>query len=532
VPSVIDVAAVRLWCRATLDALGRAREEIDAINVYPVPDGDTGTNLFLTVEAAADAVEALPDDTDLRECLRTLSHAALVGARGNSGVIFSQMLKGFTDVIAAARRPGGAELRTAFTRAADLAYAAVGRPVEGTMLTVARAAADAAAAETADDLAAVARAAARGAREALARTPQQLDVLGRAGVVDAGGRGLTVIGDTLVGLLTGVIRMTPARGHVPDRVLTGDLRPGGPDFEVMYLLDAPDDAVPRLKAALLPLGDSLMVVGGDGLWNVHVHVDDVGAAIEAGVAAGRPYRIRVTHFADQGRLRAAGHAVAEPTRRAVVALATGAGLAGLLREAGAEVVLTRPHRRPSTRQLLEAIHRTSAREVVVLPNHPDSHAVAEAAAERARAEGIRITVIPTVASVQALAALAVAEPGRRFEDDVVAMTSAAGATRYGEITVATGDSITMAGVCHAGDVLGMIEGDVAVIGKDVEQTAADVLERMLQGGGELVTLISGEGVHTELVERMTRRLHAARPDVECVTYEGGQPEFPLLIGVE
>jgi DAK2 domain fusion protein YloV len=530
----MDVAAVRLWCRVTLDALGHAREEIDALNVFPVPDGDTGTNLFLTVEAAADAVETLPDDTDLRTALRSLSYGALVGARGNSGVIFSQMLKGFTDVIGDAPEPGAEALRTAFARAADLAYAAVGEPVEGTMLTVARAAAGAAARVPSGDLVQVARAAAREAREALARTPQQLDVLGRAGVVDAGGRGLTVMTDALVGLLTGVIRMPPPRVHVPvlDRTPGVDLRAGGPAFEVMYLLDAHDDDVPRLKATLLPLGDSLVVVGGEGLWNVHVHVDDVGAAIEAGVDVGRPHRIRVTHFAQAGRAGDGRGRDRPPAGRAVVALAPGPGLASLLRDAGALVVQTRPGRRPSTRQLLEAIQATHAREVVVLPNHVDSHAVAEAAAEQARADGTRVTVIPTVASVQALAALAVAEPGRRFDDDVVAMTSAAGATRYGEITVASEESITMAGLCHAGDVLGLIEGDVVVIGTQLGDTAGQIIERMLHGGGELVTLISGQGVEEDLVPRLATWLHASRPDVECVTYEGGQPDSQLLVGVE
>jgi dihydroxyacetone kinase-like predicted kinase len=216
----------------------------------------------------------------------------------------------------------------------------------------------------------------------------------------------------------------------------------------------------------------------------------------------------------------------------VVALAPGPGLAHVLAEAGAIAVQTRPSRRPATSQLLDAIQQAKAREVVVLPNHPDSHAVAEAAAEQARAAGLRVTVIPTVASVQALAALAVAEPGRRFDDDVVSMTAAAGATRHGEITVAQEESITMAGICHAGDVLGMIEGDVVIIGTDAEQTAMDVVERMLHGGGELVTLISGHGADPALLQRLARRLRAGRPDVECVTYQGGQPEFPLLIGVE
>jgi hypothetical protein len=262
---------------------------------------------------------------------------------------------------------------------------------------------------------------------------------------------------------------------------------------------------------------------------VHVHVDDVGAAVEAGIAAGRPYRIRVTHFAEVAT-RQAGERAQE--QRSVVALAPGPGLASLLRGAGAVVVEARPRRRPSTGQLLSAIRRARTGEVVVLPNHPDSRAVAEAAAEQARTDGVRVAVIPTHASVQALAALAVHEPGRRFDDDVVTMTNAAGATRCGEITVAVREAMTMAGVCRAGDVLGLIDGDVAVIGADTTETARTVLERMLSGGGELVTLIGGDGAPPGLVDELVDTLHRQRPDVDCVTYEGGQPDYPLLIGVE
>jgi dihydroxyacetone kinase-like predicted kinase len=196
------------------------------------------------------------------------------------------------------------------------------------------------------------------------------------------------------------------------------------------------------------------------------------------------------------------------------------------------VVEARPRRRPSTGQLLNATRRARAGEVVVLPNHPDTRAVAEAAADQARSDGLRVAVIPTVASVQALAALAVHEPGRRFDDDVVAMTTAAGATRYGEVTIAVREAMTMAGVCRAGDVLGLIDGDVAVIGQDILDVAQVVLGRMLSGGGELVTLIRGETGTRALVDALVTSMHDERPDVECVTYEGGQPDYPLLIGVE
>ena len=227
------------------------------------------------------------------------------------------------------------------------------------------------------------------------------------------------------------------------------------------------------------LGDSLLIVGGDGLWNVHVHVDDVGAAIEAGIAAGRPYRIVVTHFRDQ----VAG--IADPSAgsgRTVVAVAPGEGLAALYASAGAAVVRSGVGAKPATRDILRAIERSHASEVVVLPDDKDVRAVAEAAADQARKNGVRVAVIPTRATVQVLAALAVHDPARRFDDDVVAMTAAARATRHAEVTLATREALTTAGVCQPGDVLGLLEGDVAAIGADVAEVARDLLDRLLASG--------------------------------------------------
>jgi DAK2 domain fusion protein YloV len=548
----LDAAQVRRWCRVGLAELGRAREEIDAMNVFPVADGDTGTNLFLTMEAATEAVEVLLEGASAGECVRALVRGALVGARGNSGVILSQMLKGAADVVLAILDPSvgasGAAARAAgpptaevaagaFARAAALAYAAVARPVEGTMLTVARAGADAAAglATAGDDLAHVVGGAAAAAREALVRTPLQLEALARAGVVDAGGRGLTVLYDALAAVVSGLTPMSPPpRAHIPVREVQagGCADAGGPSFEVMYLLDADEAGVTRLRAELAARGDSLVVVGGEGLWNVHVHVhvDDVGPALEAGLRAGRPHGIRVSGLdgAPAGRAAAQRGTAA----RAVLALAPGPGLAGLLADAGAVVVENLSGRRPSTSTLLESIRGTRAGEVVLLPNDRDGRAACEAAAEQARGLGVRAAVIPTVASVQALAALAVHEAGRRFDDDVVAMTSAAGATRHGEILVAGADAITTAGVCRAGDVLGLIDGDVVTIGRDPETIAFELVGRLLRGGGELVTLIGGVGAAPGMVARLESTLRRERPEVDCVAYEGGQHEHPLLIGVE
>ncbi|MCX5203965.1 DAK2 domain-containing protein [Streptomyces sp. NBC_00237] len=546
-PDDLDAVAVRTWCSLALAALGAEREEIDAINVYPVADGDTGTNLYLTMESAAQAVEAVFAAHEtvtgpaasvplLSDAVRAMAHGALIGARGNSGTILSQLLRGMSEELAAVERADGAALCRALERAAASAYEAVAHPVEGTVLTVATAAARAAAAldGASVSVSGVARAAYEGARSALPQTTGQLAVLGRAGVVDAGGRGLVAVLGVLVEAVTGEAVAVRAKAAVhpleaADDCAADHADEGGPAFEVIYLLEADDAAVDRLRHRLDGLGDSLVVVGGDGLWNVHVHVDDAGAAVEAGIEAGRPYRIRITHF---GADRVAPPR--ERAQRAVVVVVPGEGLMELCAQAGATTVLARPGEPPASGELVDAIRRAHAREVVLLPNDADLRHTAAAAAQQVRTEGVRVSLIPTRAAVQGIAALAVHEPDRRFDEDVVAMTSAAGATRYAELAVAERQSWTTAGVCQAGDVLGLIDGDVAVIGTDVAATARTVLDRMLSAGGELVTLVlgEGEGVPSGLGESLEAHVRERHLAVDTVVYRGGHQPSPLLIGIE
>ena len=535
----LDPALLQRWCDLAFESLAEAREEIDALNVYPVPDGDTGTNLYLTFEAARDAMMAA-EPPSLAAALAVFTRGALLGARGNSGVILSQLLRaGAEQLLRGDQSDLGRLLAQTLTRAADAAYEAVGVPVEGTILTVARASADAATA-AADSLEAdvvnpmgmVMRAAATAARDALLRTPEQLDVLARAGVVDAGGRGLCVILDAAEQALTG----HRPKGALPTRVRhlpvpvadARDLSPDGPAYEVMFLLDADDAAVPMMRERLGPLGDSLVVVGGDGLWNVHVHVDDVGAAIEAGIEAGRPYRIRVTHFAEQ----IAQAAAERGATRGMVAVAAGRGLSALFEEAGAVVVPGGPGRRCSTGELLTAIRATHAEEVVVFPNDGDTIGVAEVAARAARDDGIRAAVVPTRAQVQGLAGIAVHEAGRGFDDDVVHMTAAAGHARHGAVTVAARDAMTMAGPCRVGDSLGVVDGDFAIVGGALAEVAIQVVDRLLSGGGEMLTLVEGADRARGLVDVLVEHVGRSRPEVDVVVYDGGQDRYPLLIGVE
>jgi DAK2 domain fusion protein YloV len=520
VGDLLDAAGVRRWGRLAADALGRARAQIDALNVFPVPDGDTGTNLHLTVLAAAEAVERLPDDADAASVWRALADGALIGARGNSGVILSQILRGLAEVLGAGGRPA-----EALRHASRLADRAVARPVEGTILSVLRAAARACPED--GEPGAVARAVAEHARAALDETTGQLDVLARSGVVDAGAAGLCVILETLAAVAGEEFPLTYA---VPGRVAPDETvacepgsAPAGGAYEVMFLIDAGDEEMTKLRAELDRLGDSLVVVGGDGLWNVHVHTDEAGPAIEAAVRAGRPHGIRVTYLRAEADRHARG--------RGVVAVIFGEGPAALFERHGARTVRRADGGPPSPEELIAAIVQAGD-EVVVLPGDPSVLAVAEAAAARAREDGVRVAVVPSRAAVQGLAALAVHDPLRRFDDDVIAMTSAAGATRFGRIETAGEEAVTSAGICRAGDTLGLIEGDVAVIGADPADVAVRVVERMLSGGGELVTLITGEAAGGGLAGAVRERLRAHRPDVEIAVYEGGQERHPLLIGVE
>jgi DAK2 domain fusion protein YloV len=538
--TTLDAEALTAWAALALDGMKTHRRAIDALNVFPVPDGDTGTNMYLTLEAGVEAMLALegdiPEPGNAR--LAALARGMLLGARGNSGVIMSELIRGIAATRAAdlTRPMDGAWLADALTRAASAAFSAVSSPKEGTVLTVARAAAAAAtemAVESDGDLQAVTRAAAEAARTALAATTGQLEALRRAGVVDAGGRGYVVLSDALLEVVTGVhselpefARLAPEPDSLadPEHMLHGY---GGPAYEVMFLLDAPDESIPGFKARLAGLGDSLVVVGGDSLWNVHVHVDDAGAAVEAALAIGSPYRIRITYLA------AVVDAGAQPTGRALVVVAHGAGVADLLEASGVTVVRAPELGRPSTAEMLAGIEATGAHEVVLLPGDKDSRPVAEAAGLAARDSGHRVAVIPTRSIVQSLAAVAVHDPSEDFDDDVVSMSRASSATQYAGLTTASKAAITTAGACKVGDELGLIAGDILEIGSDVQEVARAVLARMLaRGGSELVTIVLGADAPPDLLDGIERWVERHHPEVEVVGYEGGQPRWHAIIGVE
>jgi DAK2 domain fusion protein YloV len=536
----LDAAAVRRWADGTAELLAAHRTEIDRINVYPVPDADTGTNLLATMRAAVHELGgAAPTGP-----LAALARGALLGARGNSGLVLCQLLRGLAEACPDGGPLTASRLVDGLRRGAGLARLAFVEPASGTVLSVLAAAADAADTARATgtgQLAAVTEAVLPAAAAALADTPRQLPVLAAAGVVDAGGLGIQLVLEALAAVVEGREPATAPLDHgaAPATVarsaaaLTVSRPPGDAgehEYEVMYLLDgcAPR-RLARLRAELAGLGDSVAVVGDGTVWNVHVHCTDVGAAVEAGVRAGRPHRITVIRFADQV---AAGRA-ASPTgltrARAVVAVAAGEGLSELLRGEGATVV---PLGAEAGDGLLAAIAGTRAAHVVVLPNSASAIAAADAAAEHSRAAGQEVVVLRTTSPVQAIAALAVHDPARRAADDVVAMAEAAAATRCGELSIAGEEALTWAGRCRPGDVLGLVDGEVVLIGDDVVAAGCALVRRMLAAGGELVTALIGAHAPGELATVLAGELRREHPEVELAVHHVGQQPGPLLVGVE
>ncbi|OFE16694.1 DAK2 domain fusion protein YloV [Humibacillus sp. DSM 29435] len=597
--TLLDADAVRRWAVLIRAGFAERRAEIDALNVFPVPDGDTGTNLFLTFDGALDRNQSLAPvlapgaegvEPGAGDLLVSFASALLWAARGNSGVILSQLARGIADAARGHREIDAATLAVGLQRADEMAWKAVTDPKDGTILSVSRAAAVAAVDAAPRGLHAVAASAFAAGAEALARTPQQLKVLADAGVVDAGGAGYVVLLECLERVCAGdegisvTERWGERWGHRTDRPRgperrsrsdsrqprmqatgpdargsdtsgTGD---AGPSYEVMYLLaDSSDERVEALRDRLVELGDSVLVVGGDGEWNIHAHVDDAGAAVEAGIVAGRPHRVRITglehveHVGHEHVGHAAGHEVGDnddralavqppdpkvrPAGSAIVACVAGDGLISLFREVGAMVVTSAPSRRASTGQIIEAIraqHAAGAAGVIVLPSDGDTELAARAAVRAASDEGIEAHVVRARAAVQSVAALAVFEQIDSAATNVLAMQSASAATRHGAVTTATRSALTSVGPCEPGDVLGIIDGDIVVVGHDLQQVAGLVVDRLIASGGELLTLVTGTGATDQLAEAVSREARAAHLGLDVTLIDGGQPVYSLLLGVE
>jgi uncharacterized protein len=539
--TALDGAALARVVGTFRDALRAHQEELNRLNVYPVPDGDTGTNMALTLESVC---TELGDATRMDDVCTAVAHGSLMGARGNSGVILSQVLRGLADTFGSLDQIGADDLVTGLRRASDAAYQAVMRPVEGTILTVVREAAETAEAARgngAGSLDGVLERATAAAYDAVARTPELLPVLKDAGVVDAGGRGFTLLLDSFLHVVDGRPVPEPETVSTPAAVAAhqrGDdvaaLR-----YEVMYLLEADDVTIPAFKTTWDSIGDSIVVVGGDGLWNCHVHTNDIGAAVEAGIQAGRPREIRVTDLIEQVEeerwVREARDGPptdpdALPVTTAVVAVAVGDGLRRLLRSVGVhEVVAGGQSMNPSTAQILEAVERAPSASVVVLPNNKNIVAVAQQVDELS---GREVGVVPTHSIVEALAALVVYDPDAALAENVSAMADAAARVRAGEVTQAVRDSTAECGAIAKGDWIAVTRDGIYVAAPSPADAAMALVDHLVDDESELVTVLLGADARASDAARLRDHVGLEHPHVEIEVHEGDQPLYPFLIGVE
>ena len=538
---------------------------LNRLNVYPVPDGDTGTNMARTLDAVVAEMEGA-DAADLEATCDAISHGSLMGARGNSGVILSQILRGMattmkdrTEGLMEHTEGAGHRFAEALSNASTSAYQAVLKPIEGTILTVVRESAEAAKAASVGgaSLADVLRAARAAGKDALDRTPELLPVLKDAGVVDAGGAGYLLFLDSALHVVDGEPLPEPSEdGGLTEEQFTavahrhsdvdGELDVSEQRYEVMYFLDLADAHIQAFKEGWGAIGDSIVVVGGDGLWNCHVHTNDIGAAVEVALdLGGRPKQIRVTDLFEEvaeehaqresemhgDRVRSRAGAGLPPVTTAVVAVCSGDGLGELFSHLKVQGIVTGGQTlNPSTAELLDVVAHVNADQVVILPNNKNIIPVAE---QVDALTSKTVVVVPTRSMPEALAALVVYDPEAGAEENAAEMNDAIDAVRTGEVTQAVRDSNSDVGPIATGDWMGIVKGDgIVAVAPDVLSACQQLLTELIGDDGELLTIITGADADAGITAALEAWLADSHPGLQVELHRGDQPLYPYLFGVE
>ena len=531
------------------DGLRAHREAINAMNVYPVPDGDTGTNMGLTVQSVVDELDN--SEPTMAATCAAISHGSLMGARGNSGVILSQILRGMAATFADHEVIDAATLVVALETSATAAYEAVMKPVEGTILTVVRESASAARRTHDAGTSAVVpilEASLDAGQIALEHTPEQLAVLAEAGVVDAGGAGYLLLLDAMLNVLDGRAIPDPPSVSTALTTVAGFERPddhrgdvSDQRYEVMYFLDAPDDSIKDFKDTWSRLGDSIVVSGGDGLWNCHVHTNDIGGAIEAAIDVGRPRQIRVTDLAEEVeeerwvREAAAKESLAlqverEHVRCAVVAVSPAVGIDRIFQSLGVqELVGGGQTMNPSTGDLVAAVERAPSSSVVILPNNKNIVPVALQVQDQTAKT---VAVLPTTSVPEGFACLLGYDPQVAADQNVEAMGMVASDVVVGEITQAVRESSSEVGPISAGDWLGLDRSGIRAVQPSLVAVAVQLLGGLIGDHHEIVTIIEGIDADAATTRDIVDWVREHRPGAETEVHAGGQPHYPYFFGVE
>ncbi len=533
--------------RAGLVWLEENRDHVNALNVFPVPDGDTGTNMLLTMRSAYARVED-GEESHVGRVAGQLAQGALMGARGNSGVILSQIWRGLAAELGGKETFNTVDLATAFQSAADTAYKGVMRPVEGTILTVMReGAAEAAdAARKSEDLRFLLERVLERCQQALERTPDLLPILRQAGVVDSGGQGLVYIFEGMLLYAQGKLQlngvsaeMAPAATPVAPLPAQARAVPEGGTLEfpydVQFILTGRNLNVLEVRAHIDAMGDSTVVVGDDKTIKVHVHVSDPGRPLSYGISLGNVSDVVVENMQAQMEdiIRGTPPVVApqvQPGQVAVVTVAAGEGLAGVFHSLGAaSVVNGGQSNNPSTEEIYRAIDALPTDKIIILPNNKNIFLAAEAARDLSSKQ---VAVVPSRSVPQGIAALMALNPDGDVASNVAAMTRALSLVKTGEITRAT-RSVQLDGVDVAeGALIGLADGKLRCSGPDELAILSDLLEHLDTANCGLVTLYYGAGVTLAQAAGAAEHIRARYPDVEVEVIEGGQPHYDYILGAE
>lgn len=555
--SKITTSLFQEMVQAASTRLNKQAEYVNSLNVFPVPDGDTGTNMGMTITNGAKEVADKPAST-VGEVGQILSKGLLMGARGNSGVITSQLFRGFGQSIKGKTELDGKDLAAAFQNGVEVAYKAVMKPVEGTILTVSRGAATAALkkSEETDDAVEVMRATVEGAKRALAKTPEMLPVLKEVGVVDSGGQGLVYIYEGFLSALTGEyiaseeFQVTPAvmsqminaehHKSVAGHVATEDITYGYCTEIMVALRQGPTYVknfdYEEFRNYLNGLGDSLLVVNDDEIVKVHVHTEDPGLVMQEGLKYGSLVKVKVDNMRNQHEAQVEKEAAeafqkpAEQKEYAIIAVAAGDGLTEILKSQGVDYVISGGQTmNPSTEDFVTAIDLVNARNVIILPNNKNIFMAAQSAAEVAE---VAVKVVETRTVPQGLTSLLAFDASRDIEANFEAMTKSLSAVKSGSVTRAVRDTTIDGLEIHENDNLGMVDGKIVVSNPDMMTTLKATFDHMLDEDSEIVTIYVGEEGDEEVAENLAQQLEEENEDIEVEIHKGEQPVYPYLFSVE
>lgn len=554
--SKITTSLLQEMVEAAATRLGKQAEYVNSLNVFPVPDGDTGTNMGMTMDNGAKAVSDQTAST-VGEVGQILSKGLLMGARGNSGVITSQLFRGFGQSIKGKIELDGKDLASAFQSGVEVAYKAVMKPVEGTILTVSRGAATAAIkkAESTDDAVEVMRAALEGAKAALAKTPEMLPVLKEVGVVDSGGQGLVFIYEGFLSALTGeyiasedfqatpatMTEMINAEHHksVAGHVATEDIKFGYCTEIMVALKQGPtyvkDFDYEEFRNYLSNLGDSLLVVNDDEIVKVHVHTEDPGLVMQEGLKYGALVKVKVDnmrnqHDAQVQKEEAVQTEQSAPKDFALITVVAGDGLADIFKSQGVDYVISGGQTmNSSTEDIVKAIEQVNAKNVIILPNNKNIFMAAQSAAE---VVDVNAAVVETRTVPQGFTSLLAFDPSQSIEANVEAMTASLSDVTSGSVTLAVRDTTIDGLEIHENDILGMVDGKILVSTPDMDQALLDTFDKMIDEDSEIIMIYVGEEGNKEQAQTIADKLEAAHEDIEVEIFQGDQPVYPYIFSVE